>query len=266
MRALLLLATSCGHALLVPRPIDRRTALTSIGAVASAGPASALPWLPPVSAADKGGVQWSLSVPDGFSVSRQLASIVRIKIETMLAADDSTTGAQIKLLLLPFGQQAAASLDADEQLQLANFFFSSDGQGGAESVAAVMTASAARSPSVLSLQRVGKPEATVAGNGRRYVRYEYSARRCSGEIDGGECFGDIGTRRTMATVTMSSISQYRTNTERQRMAELGQVRNVQVLWLLTISAPEAKFDALRTAFTKASLSFDVPEVAEAAMG
>jgi hypothetical protein len=55
---------------------------------------------------------------------------------------------------------------------------------------------------------------------------------------------------------MSSISQYRTNTERQRMAELGQVREVNVLWLLTLSAPaaswnentESRFQAIASSF------------------
>ena len=95
--------------------------------------------------------------------------------------------------------------------------------------------------------------------GRRYVRYAYSAQKCTGELDGTECVdGSLIKRRTLATVTMSSISQYRTNTERERMRELGQARNVEVLWLLTFSAPDAAFDALQPAFEKASASFYVP--------
>jgi hypothetical protein len=74
-------------------------------------------------AASKGGVQWSIDLPPEFEVQRQLASIVRIKTETVLLADDPATGAQAKLLLLPFGQQAGASLNADDQLSLATFFF-----------------------------------------------------------------------------------------------------------------------------------------------
>ena len=34
--------------------------------------------------ATKGGVQWSLDLPESFAVQRQLASIVRVKVETML--------------------------------------------------------------------------------------------------------------------------------------------------------------------------------------
>jgi hypothetical protein len=37
-----------------------------------------------------------------------------------------------------------------------------------------------------------------------------------------------------------------------------QARNVEVLWLLTFSAPDAAFDALQPAFEKASASFYVP--------
>ena len=65
---------------------------------------------------------------------------------------------------------------------------------------------------------------TNAEEGRRYVRYSYAATRCVvGEYDDGECYGSLATRRSLATVTMSSLSQYRTNTERERMKELGQV-------------------------------------------
>lgn len=59
---------------------------------------------------------------------------------------------------------------------------------------------------------------------------------------------------------VSSVSQYRTNTERQRMRELGQERNVQVLWLLTLSAPEGAYAGLQLAFEKAASSFTVPDV------
>ena len=75
--------------------------------------------------------------------------------------------------------------------------------------------------------------------GRRYVAYEYAAAKCAGEIDGGECIGTTSARRNLAVATVAPISQYRTNTERARMAELGQERNVDVLWLLTLSADEA---------------------------
>lgn len=48
----------------------------------------------------------------------------------------------------------------------------------------------------------------------------------------GECYGATSKRRTLAAVTVSSISQYRTNTERERMAELGQVPTRLILNLL----------------------------------
>lgn len=214
-------------------------------------------------AASKGGVQWSIDLPPEFEVQRQLASIVRIKTETVLLADDPATGAQAKLLLLPFGQQAGASLNADDQLSLATFFFAAPSaeplSAGAETVASTMAHSASRSPGITSLTRFSTPKAYAEASGRRYVRYAYSAQKCTGELDGTECVdGSLIKRRTLATVTMSSISQYRTNTERERMRELGQARNVEVLWLLTFSAPDAAFDALQPAFEKASASFYVP--------
>ena len=235
-----------------PAPWSRREALL-VGA--SSGLVAATP---PASAASKGGVQWTIDLPSGFEVQRQLASIVRVKTETCLLADDPTTGAQAKLILLPFGQQAGGSLDADEQLLLATYFFSPKADASAERVAATMTASAKRSPAITSLASIGSPASREAG-GRRYVKYSYAAERCTGELDGGECFGSLTKRRTVATVTMSSISQYRTNTERERMKELGQSRNVDVLWLLTFSAPDAAFDKLQPVFERAAASFDVPD-------
>ena len=234
---------------------SRRTAV-GVSVLAATSPSAAL-------AASKGGVQWSIDLPPAFEVQRQLASIVRIKTETVLLADDPTTGAQAKLLLLPFGQQAGASLNADDQLSLATFFFAAPSAEplsvGAETVASTMANSASRSPGITSLTRFSTPKAYAEASGRRYVRYGYSAQKCTGELDGAECVdGSLIKRRTLATVTMSSISQYRTNTERERMRELGQARNVEVLWLLTFSAPDAAFDALQPAFEKASASFYVP--------
>ena len=59
---------------------------------------------------------------------------------------------------------------------------------------------------------------------------------------------------------MSSLSQFRTNTERARMQEMGQTRNVQVLWLLTLTAPEAAWPKLEPTFEKVANSFYVPLV------
>ena len=238
--------------------LDRRLVTAALGGAASSllGPCA------PARAISEGGVQWTLDLPDSFAVSQRLASIVRIKTQPMLVAEDPS-GATAKLLLLPFGQQAGASLDADEQLRLAKFFFDAEVSLSAdlEPVVAALASSASRSPSVLSLTRFNQASARASSSGRRYVRYEYATKRCAGELDGGECFGTTTARKTLATVTMSSISQYRTNTERERMKELGQSRNVQVLWLLTLSAPDgAAYEKLAPAFERASKSFEVPDV------
>ena len=209
----------------------------------------------------RGGVQWNLDLPDGFEVQRQLASIVRVKLETMLAADDPSSGAQVKLLLLPFGQQAGASLTPDDQLELAKYFFAAPGssEGTAEAIAKTMAQSASRSPGITSLKPAGTIDGYTAADGRRYVRYGYVADRCTGDVYDGECLGDVTRRRTLATVTMSSISQFRTNTERERMKELGQVRNVDVLWLLTLSAPDgAAWGRMEPVFERIAKSLSVP--------
>ena len=215
--------------------LSRRCVVAGAAGAAAASPLAAR-------AVEKGGVQWTLDIPEQFAVSRQLASLVRVKRETMLQAEDEASGAVIKLLLLPLGQQAGGSLDADEQLKLANVLLGDGGvsEADAAAVATIMTASAKRSPGVASLTRMGGATGASEG-GRGYVRYGYALERCTGGelLDDGECLGgSLAKRKTLAAVTISSISQFRTNTERERMRELGQVRNVDVLWLLTLSAPD----------------------------
>ena len=189
-------------------------------------------------------------------VQKQLASIVRVRTETMFLADD-TSGATIKLLLLPLGQQAGGSLSGDEQLGLAKYFFDAS-PGSPEEVAKAMTASASRSPTVTKLARAGSVAASEAADGARYVRYGYDSTRCSEPLDDGECFGELLKKRSTAVVAMSSLSQYRTNTERQRMQELGQERNVNVLWLLTLTAPADAWSKFEAPFEAVAASFRVP--------
>ena len=256
--ALVCLALANGvGGLRLPKPTLPRRQLTalSLGGLAAA----ALPAYAAGGGNTKGGVQWSIELPDEFVVQRQLASIVRVRVETMLAADDASTGASVKLLLLPFGQQAGGSLNADEQLALAKHFFDKESSPeGPEIVSATMSTSAARSPTISALSRVGKASGYQAADGTRYVKYGYESTRCSEPLDDGECFGSLSKRRTLATVAMSSLSQYRTNTERERMRELGQERNVNVLWLLTLTAPAASWERAAPALERIAQSFAVP--------
>ena len=131
-------------------------------------------------------VQWDLDLPPQFAVQRQLASIVRVRTEAVLQAEDPATGAAVKLLLLPFGQQAGASLNADEQFSIASYIY--NGEGDAASVGKTLQASAARSPGIVTLMPQGAPMSYTAGGGRRYLRYGYVAEKCAGELDGGADF------------------------------------------------------------------------------
>ena len=169
----------------------------------------------------------------------------------------------MKLTLLPFGQQAGGSLNADEQLAVATHFFNKVADvKGPETVATTMANSVARSPTIASLAREGAAAGSEAADGARYVRFAYKSARCSEPLDDGECFGTLAKRRTIAAVSMSSLSQYRTNTERERMKELGQSRNVQVLWLLTLTAPEAAWDKVAPTLENIAASFRVPVAPE----
>jgi hypothetical protein len=158
-----------------------------------------------------------MDLPSSFAVQQQLSSIVRIRVATMLEANDAATGASAKLLLLPFGQQTGGSLNADEQLAVARFFFDAErSKEGPDIVARTMAASVARSPTIVSLKSEGNAAGFEAADGARYVTFGYSSTRCSEPLDDGECFGTAAKRRTLATVSMSSLSQFRTNTERAR--------------------------------------------------
>lgn len=210
-------------------------------------------------AVSEGGVSWNLQLPETFAVKERLASTVRIKLNTMLQAEDAATGATVKLLQLPLGLQARASLDGDEQFAVAKHFFDAKvAPDGPAIVAKTMTTSASRSPSIVELKQVGDAKGYEADDGARYVRYGYTQARCSDEIYDGECLGTLSKKRTLAMVSMSSVSQYRTNTEKARMAELGQERNVQVLWLLTLTAPEASWAKVEPTFEGIAASFTVP--------
>lgn len=219
-------------AALVPSVAIGRRAAIGAASLLTAGPNTPMPSFRPAvlpaAAAVVGGVQWRIELPPQFSVSRSLSSLVRVRAETALLATDEVSGASAKLLVLPFGEQAGGSLSADEQLELARYFFSAqnDADAGARDVGAIMAASAARSPGVAAFrpQRAPQPAYYLA-DGRRYVRYTYTSARCAAPSVGEAC--DPGEalpeRRTLATVTMSGVSQFRTNTERERIRELGQV-------------------------------------------
>ena len=251
----LLLVLGSGAALNFDAFTRRQAITTSTAALLTT---TAIPPLP-CSASTKGGVQWSIDVPDSFAVQQQLASIVRVKVNSMFQADDPSSGASIKLLLLPFGQQAGGSLNSDEQLIVAKHFFDATPDAdGPKNVATTMATSASRSPNIQSLSRFGGEKGYSAADGARYVQYRYESSRCSEPLDDGECFGSSSKRKTLATVAMSSLSQYRTNTERERMQALGQERNVQVLWLLTLTAPADAWPKLEPQFEGIANSFVVP--------
>ena len=121
-------------------PAPRAALLGRRSTLAAAAGAFASPTLLRPTFADEveGGAQWELTLPDRFAIARRLASIVRIRVETMLSADDGR-GTTAKLLLLPLGQQTAGSLTADEQLLLARYFIGG-GDGAAPSSADVAAA------------------------------------------------------------------------------------------------------------------------------
>ena len=106
-------------------------------------------------------------------------------------------------------------------------------------------------------ERVLHSTSTLTAGLRSLARAQVT--KCTGEVDGDYCLGSEAKRSALATVTVSPISQYRTNTERQRMKEAGQERNVDVLWLLTLSAPAGSWDAaLRERCRAIAASFEVP--------
>jgi len=303
---------------------SRRSVLAG-GAAAALG---ARPFASCAAIRERGGVQWTVALPEEFVIARQLESVVRVRVEQVRAffsrvhtcriggandlncrtplgcgavvvgvtngslaclpglrrgggcwrcgygcgvvdvcadsllppsqvlAAEAPGGLQCKLLLVPFGQQASGSLGSDEQLALAKFFY--DGDGSPAEIARTMLASAGRSPGVLGTSQLGEAQVATDGAGKRYVTYSYESNRCAGEVYDGECLGAAARRTTFAAVTMSSVSQFRTKTERERMAELGQVREVNVLWLLTASAPAGVGAEFQKSLQAIAASLSVP--------
>ena len=105
IRCCLLLATHVSALRLSPLLVRRQALSLALAPVlAPALPACAA--APPIGRSE-GGVLWELELPPSFSITRRLASIVRSRVETMLAAEDAAGGVQARLLLVPLGQQAA---------------------------------------------------------------------------------------------------------------------------------------------------------------
>lgn len=215
---------------------------------------------------------------------------MRLRPETVLVAD--APAAAVRVFLVPLGQQAAASIPPDDQLMLADHFLGLDDEGGSDDdgggggrtssvasgarpsspptaaqAAKALLASAARSPGVLDVRAVGAPAADrrVAG-GRTYVRYEYEVTRCadgggSGDDDASSGCTTRATRTTAVSATVTSVSQWRTNTERERMAAMGVDREVKVLWIAAASLPSSAVAADARAIDelrRIAASFRVP--------
>ena len=106
IRCCLLLATHVSALRLSPLVLRRQALSLAALAPALAPALPACAAAPPIGRSE-GGVLWELELPPSFSITRRLASIVRSRVETMLAAEDAASGVQARLLLVPLGQQAA---------------------------------------------------------------------------------------------------------------------------------------------------------------
>jgi len=205
-----------------------------------------------------GGAEWGVSIPPDWKISKKLDSTVRISGETVLIAQDPSIKAEIKINKLPLGRGAAANFEPEEQLALAEIFSAAPRTRGGvdrasqERVAAVMERTLARQVagqrSATRAYRV-RPEDTggyVDGAGRRYVVYGYDSDRCAGPVDyDGVCEAGTVPRRSLAVVTVGLELQARTLQEK-RLMEAGEMerREIDVLWVATVSAPPKRFTGL----------------------
>ena len=100
---MLALAAACGVAHAACSPARAAPCTFPRRAVTAAAIPALL--IPRTASAVSRGTQWRLSLPDDFIVARELSSVVRVRAETVLAAESN--GVEVKLQLVPLGQQAA---------------------------------------------------------------------------------------------------------------------------------------------------------------
>ena len=178
----------------------------------------------------EGGAQWGLTLPDRFAIARRLASIVRIRVGTMLSADDGRGTTTTCCCAGPadgrlaHGRRAAAPLLHRRRRRR-----------GAVCVAAALAASAgARRRCSLALTGAASELAARPSLRRLRVRGRQVRRR--------DRRRRVPRRRRRGATSRSRRSRRSRGTARTRRGadgELGQERNVDVLWLLTLSADEA---------------------------
>uniref|UniRef100_A0A7S2HEX5 Uncharacterized protein n=1 Tax=Octactis speculum TaxID=3111310 RepID=A0A7S2HEX5_9STRA len=219
----------------------------------------------------KSAAEWSVDLSDGWKVKQKLDSVVRIKAQTVLQASLPEMGLEMKVTKIPLGITAASAFTSEDQLLLARYFSSDDSRYGPNDVAEAMVrslqAQADTQRSTLralypatdgqpptGLKRVDPTDAVT----RRYVKYAYDSNTCRSVDLDGVCEGSPVRRNHVASVTVNLETQARTLAEKQMM-DSGDMerRQIDVLWLCTLSAPTAKWGQASSIATRTLDSFVV---------
>lgn len=228
--------------------------------------------------------EWDIDLVSGWKISKKLDSVVRIQALTVLAANNADLGLELSLRKVPLGATAASAFPPNDMLALATYFAANNAQDnnapssstspgtnmGAKDMEAIMRrsleaqAQSLRTPLRAVYDAVGSgPEAySRFSKGRvlpqRYLQYAYESDSCRQlDIDGG-CEGRPERRRHLAVITVGLETQARTLAERQAMED-GEMeaRQIDVLWLLTMSAPAVRWPTAEPAALAVARSFSV---------
>eukprot|EP00638_Chattonella_subsalsa_P004008 CAMPEP_0117756466 /NCGR_PEP_ID=MMETSP0947-20121206/14099_1 /TAXON_ID=44440 /ORGANISM="Chattonella subsalsa, Strain CCMP2191" /LENGTH=241 /DNA_ID=CAMNT_0005576067 /DNA_START=309 /DNA_END=1034 /DNA_ORIENTATION=- len=198
-----------------------------------------------------GGAEWGVALPPDWKITKKMDSTVRIKGETVLVAQEPSLKAELKINKVPLGRGAATNFSPMDQLMLAEYFSSNNERKiKKEDIVRVMerslqvqTSSPQSALKGFSMIQDSSSQ-YIDGAGHRYVVYAYEADRCAGPLDyDGYCEDGLIKRKQIAVVTVGLELQARTLQEK-RLMEAGEMerREIDVLWICSISAPLKKFN------------------------
>eukprot|EP00614_Pseudopedinella_elastica_P010991 CAMPEP_0172593462 /NCGR_PEP_ID=MMETSP1068-20121228/12660_1 /TAXON_ID=35684 /ORGANISM="Pseudopedinella elastica, Strain CCMP716" /LENGTH=293 /DNA_ID=CAMNT_0013390995 /DNA_START=129 /DNA_END=1010 /DNA_ORIENTATION=- len=212
---------------------------------------------------------WEIDLA-GWKVTKKLDSVVRIQALTVLSATYADLGLELTLRKVPLGASAASTFDPNDQFALASVFATQKepAEGDKEKVVSVMMRSlesqANSQRTTLRSVKAANDETPatyvryIKALPQRYVRYGYESHTCRRLDQDGGCEGKTEARKHLAVVTVGLETQARTLAERQAMED-GEMegRQIDVLWLLTISAPVNRWKEAGPVALLTSKSFSV---------
>lgn len=268
--------------------IDRRGFLSTPPAVAAA--AGSLLLAPKSALA----AEWSVGIYGSkWVVKEKVATSISPRVQTMLSATDKyNKDIEMKLLRLPLGRDLSATLPLEDQARLATFFSGAKAERCApEQAVAVMggvlkrqTADPASPLQYGAMLPGGSTSAVTSRDGRRYLSYQFETDACTRIDEDGACIEPRLQRRTLAVLTATrGLRAPKAASFMERSAGFSikedyepgglvadlngalteediTARAMDVVWLLTVSAPPGDFNAEALRKTTDTFTVDDPDL------